>query len=53
MNGTTPRLAEIFRTELILARDYRRPERPVFVRSLSPGEAGFPIDPQRETHVLS
>ena len=45
MKGTPPRLAEIFGPELILARDDRRAQRPVFVRSLSPGEARLTIDP--------
>jgi len=53
MNGTTPRLAEILRPELIAARNHRRAERTVFMRSLSPGEVRFPIDPQGETHVFS
>lgn len=53
MGRATSRLAEILRPELILARDYRSAQRPVFMRSLSPGEFGIPVDPQRETHVFS
>ena len=45
MKGAPPRLAEIFATELILARDYGRAERSVFVSSLSPGKARLAIDP--------
>jgi len=53
VNRPAARLAEILRPELILARDNRRSQWPVFVRALRPCEVRFPVDPQSKSHVSS
>ena len=53
MGGTPPRLAEVFRPELILSRNDCGTQGPVLVRPLRPGETRLPVDPQREPHAFS
>ena len=52
MRRSPPRLTEVARPELIGERNDGRAQRPVFVRALSPREAGLRIDPQREAHAF-
>ena len=52
MRWPPSRLAEIARSKLIRERNDGGAQRPVFVRSLSPSEAGVRINPQREAHAF-
>lgn len=53
VRGTSPRLAEIARPELILPRNHGRSHGAIFVRPLRPRQFGFPVDPESKTQAPS